>query len=125
MGPQNVINTIRDQNDMVGVPRLGCDENWAFPAAQCNIGAVQSSGTSECRVGRLESHANLDIGGSLNGKMGHFGGAHGDPGDSIGAFTNILAVPQLPPGYDPGRFFLLYLGLYVTLHPFVSLNFSG
>lgn len=57
--------------------------------------------------------------------MGHFGGAHGDPGDSIGAFTNILAVPQLPQGYDPGRFFLLYLGLYVTLNPFVSLNFSG
>jgi hypothetical protein len=57
--------------------------------------------------------------------MGHFGGAHGDPGDSSGAFSNILAVPQLPAGYDPGRFFLLYLGVYVTLRSFASFTFSG
>ncbi|TEB23703.1 hypothetical protein FA13DRAFT_1797886 [Coprinellus micaceus] len=109
MGPEQVVQTIRDQTDLVGMPRLGSDNNCVFPAAQCNIGVAQAAGE----------------GVSLGGEMGHFGGAHGDPGDSSGAFSNILAVPQLPAGYDPGRFFLLYLGVYVTLRSFASFTFSG
>lgn len=57
--------------------------------------------------------------------MGHFGDAHGDAGDAVGFFTCLLALPQLPAGYHPGNFFILYLGVYATLDPFVTLNFSG
>ncbi|TEB14402.1 hypothetical protein FA13DRAFT_1721558 [Coprinellus micaceus] len=74
MGPEQVVQTIRDQTDLVGMPRLGSDNNCVFPAAQCNIGVAQAAGEA---------------------------------------------------GYDPGRFFLLYLGVYVTLRSFASFTFSG
>ncbi|KAJ3515080.1 hypothetical protein NMY22_g14544 [Coprinellus aureogranulatus] len=108
-GPSKIIETLKDQTDLASVPHIGCDENWAFPSMQCNIAAAK----------RAESDA------ELGGEMGHFGDAHGDPGDAKGFFTTLLANPQLPAGYDPGRFFLLYLGAYTTLEPYKCLNFSG
>lgn len=54
-----------------------------------------------------------------------FGGAHIDQNDSPGHFTNMIAMLDLPLGSDPGRFFIVYPGVFCTLHNFVSVNFSG
>jgi hypothetical protein len=57
--------------------------------------------------------------------MGQFGGEHQDNKDNAGYYTHIVAVSDLPESYDPGRFFILYPGVFVTLENFASLDFSG
>lgn len=54
-----------------------------------------------------------------------FGGAHIDELDSPRHFTNMLSLSDLPPGTDPGRFFIVYPGVFCTLDNFVAMNFSG
>lgn len=54
-----------------------------------------------------------------------FGGAHIDQLDSPGHFTNMIALSDLPEGCDPGRFFIVYPGVFCTLQNFVAVNFSG
>lgn len=54
-----------------------------------------------------------------------FGGAHIDENDAPGHFTNMISLSDLPAGWDPGRFFVVYPGVFCTLNNFVSANFSG
>jgi hypothetical protein len=37
----------------------------------------------------------------------------------------MISISDLPPTYDPGRFFILYPGLYITLANFATMHFSG
>lgn len=57
--------------------------------------------------------------------MGSFGDSHGDRGDCQGFFTSMISNSDLPKGYDPGRFFCLFLGVYVVLHKHSTFTFSG
>lgn len=45
--------------------------------------------------------------------------------DSPPHFTNMTCASDLPPGFDPGRFYILYPGLFYELGDFVSICFSG
>lgn len=54
-----------------------------------------------------------------------FGGAHIDQLDSPGHYTNMIALSDLPEEADPGRFYIVYPGIFCTLANFVSVNFSG
>lgn len=54
-----------------------------------------------------------------------FGAAHIDQLDSPGHFTNMVALSDLPVGCDPGRFYIVYPGIFCTLDNFVAVNFSG
>lgn len=42
-----IIETLKAQTDLVGMPRIGSDDNWAFPSVQCNIAAAKVSESSE------------------------------------------------------------------------------
>ncbi|RXW13663.1 hypothetical protein EST38_g12190 [Candolleomyces aberdarensis] len=108
-GPSEVLDIIKGQTNVIGMPRIGYEGNWAFPAVQVNLAAANA----------------WETGASLEGVMGAFGAPHGDDKDAEGCFSNLFAFPQLPPGYDPGRFFLLWLGVYITLDQWTTLNFSG
>jgi len=57
--------------------------------------------------------------------MGDFGGEHSDIGDNAAYYTHMTAVSDLPDDYDPGRFFILYPGVFITLSNFACINFSG
>lgn len=57
--------------------------------------------------------------------MGDFGVEHGDSGDNASYFSHMSALSDLPDGYDPGRFFILYPGVFITLSNFASITFSG
>lgn len=57
--------------------------------------------------------------------MGAFGGKHRDKGDNSAYFTHMAAISDLPSSYDPGRFFIIYPGVFVTLSNFISVDFSG
>ena len=59
--------------------------------------------------------------------MGYFGGEHEDTNDSAVSFSVMIVLSDIPeePGWDPGRFHLLSLGLYFVLDPFAVIFFTG
>ncbi|KAH6886516.1 hypothetical protein BKA70DRAFT_1444399 [Coprinopsis sp. MPI-PUGE-AT-0042] len=103
----SIQDTIRERSEMLGLPHIGSDGNYAYPTIQCNIAAAATSNSG------------------LQKDMGDFGGAHRDDRDSIGHYTNMIANSKLPEGYDPGYFHLLLLGIYVTLQNHIGFNFQG
>lgn len=62
---------------------------------------------------------------SLRKQLGVFGGPHSDKVDNKGRITNVTAYSDLPADYDPGNFYLLYLGIFAVLSPMISVNFCG
>lgn len=68
---------------------------------------------------------------SLRGDMGISGDAHEDIHDSEMSLSNMTVLSDIPEsdnderGYEPGRFHLIGLGIYVQLHAFQSIYFSG
>ena len=65
----------------------------------------------------------------MSTEMGQFGqkNSHIDQKDDPGAETAMLSLVSVPPdkGYEPGRFHLLSMGLYIKLDPFKLMGFSG
>lgn len=57
--------------------------------------------------------------------QGAFGIKHIDKNDALLGYTNLLAASQLLGGEDPGRFFLVGLGVYAKLEGICSIAFSG
>jgi len=57
--------------------------------------------------------------------MGEFGAEHRDKKDNRAYYTSMTSVSDLPEGYDQGRFFILYPGVFTTLSNFATMHFSG
>ena len=62
---------------------------------------------------------------TLEESLGEFGGKHHDTKDSPAHYTNMISILRIPKEYDPGCFFILYPGVFVTLTDFISICFSG
>ena len=54
-----------------------------------------------------------------------FGGKHDDKHDSVLSLSNMTVLSDMPDSYEPGRFHLVGLGVYVQLSTFRSIYFSG
>ncbi len=65
------------------------------------------------------------IAATLKDAMGEFGEKHRDKKDNPAYYTHMTAMSNLPDDYDPGRFFILYPGVFVSLENYKSINFSG
>lgn len=61
----------------------------------------------------------------MRGQLGFFGGSHANKGDNRARFTNVTCNNDHPPDYDPGNFYLLYLGVFIVMDPLMSINFCG
>ena len=57
--------------------------------------------------------------------MGDFGAEHRDVKDNAEYYTCMISVLDLPADFDPGNFFILYPGVFVTLTNFATMHFSG
>lgn len=59
--------------------------------------------------------------------MGYFGGPHIDMKDSVGSFSVMASLCDLPKGkgWEPGRFHLLAVGVYFVLDEFALIYFTG
>ena len=53
------------------------------------------------------------MGGTLDDALGDFGCEHCDKKDNPVYYTCMESISDLPPGYDPGRFFILYPGVFI------------
>lgn len=61
----------------------------------------------------------------MSESIGTAGEDHIDREDQPGYYTHVISASELPYGSDPGRFFVLYPGVYVTNSLFSSCCFSG
>lgn len=57
--------------------------------------------------------------------LGFFGGEHRDEHDSRVGFTCMSVFSDIPKDFDPGRFHILSLGVYVRLYNFRCTYFCG
>ncbi|KAF6744864.1 hypothetical protein DFP72DRAFT_1078071 [Ephemerocybe angulata] len=104
--PQSLRDKIRERSEIFGLPRIGHSGNYAYHTIQCNISAAKN--------GALLMH-----------QLGTVGGAHFDNHDSPGHYSNMVTHCDLPPGWHPGYFHLLALGVFVILENGLGFNFQG
>ncbi|KAF8972601.1 hypothetical protein BDZ97DRAFT_1913105 [Flammula alnicola] len=108
-GPEEIMEHLDINAELLNIPSVGVNGNSAFAAAQLNLAPTRPSTSVE----------------TLQDSMGSAGEAHVDSDDSPGHYSHMAAVSDLPEGFDPGRFFVLYPGVFITLDPFSSVCFSG
>ncbi|KDR65409.1 hypothetical protein GALMADRAFT_148722 [Galerina marginata CBS 339.88] len=108
-GPMEIMEHIDINANILNVPSIGSNGNTAFAAAQLNLAPTRRVNSDE----------------TLGESMGTAGEEHIDYDDSHGHYTHMSALSDLPDTFDPGRFFVLYPGVFVTLSTFSSVCFSG
>ncbi|KAI0693169.1 hypothetical protein BC835DRAFT_1416096 [Cytidiella melzeri] len=108
--PQAPQIALRRWRDMINVPRIGHDDNFYFDAFQLNL-APASATHSQATLAKL---------------MGaRFGAPHRDQGDSPFHLSSMTVLSDLPSDYDPGRFYVLAIGVFVELTPLLNVYFCG
>ncbi|KAJ3928914.1 MAG: hypothetical protein NXY57DRAFT_964082 [Lentinula lateritia] len=100
---------LENNAELHNVPRIGTDDNVCFTGVQYNVAKPQPE---EDKPTCIET-------------LFFFGGVHIDKADSNGGRTKILSAPDLPEGWEGGRFHLVEFGLYVELDGLIIANFSG
>ena len=55
--------------------------------------------------------------------LGYFGGERQDTKNNSAYFTHMVAISDFPEGYDPGCFFILFLGVFISLKILPRLTF--
>jgi hypothetical protein len=61
-GPADAWDVLELQADLINSPRLGVDENFAFPAMQFNVAAGQKEGKGSLSTLACDAGAELDRG---------------------------------------------------------------
>ncbi|KAI0744320.1 hypothetical protein C8Q80DRAFT_1272880 [Daedaleopsis nitida] len=111
VAPHEISDALKLQADVTNLPRIGFDNNYAFPTMQLNLAPVQRADT------QASSRMQKDL--------GNFGGKHLDHNDSEGGYTSMITYSDLAEDDDPGYFIVLDLGIAVLLEGLVVINFCG
>ncbi|THH11569.1 hypothetical protein EW146_g7993 [Bondarzewia mesenterica] len=107
--PSEFAERMKMQVDLINVPTIGPPDNFYWNNLQLNLANAVAK----------------DNAASLKSQLGFFGSDHLDRHDDPGGLTCAIWFSQLPLGYDPGRFHLLELGVFVKLQNIGSLYFCG
>ena len=110
--------------EAISLPRVGTLANCMFPSGQVNFSKPRARGTGEKVIIFPGRHLSV-IAKSMKLENGKSGDAHMDETDAPAAFSFAIADPDVPDGYDQGRFHFLSLGTYVAFDGFTAWGFSG
>ncbi|KAL0070376.1 hypothetical protein AAF712_002567 [Marasmius tenuissimus] len=123
-----VLETINNYTDALNLPRLGNPENGAYPGFQVNPANAVSYDSSTTALLSYEL-CHLLIGNLANtlatDMNPRFGDPHKDEQDASGALSGVCSIPDVPEGYEAGRFHLLEDGVFIELDGVKFANFSG
>ncbi|RDB26597.1 hypothetical protein Hypma_005591 [Hypsizygus marmoreus] len=98
--------------ELTNMPRIGHQENYAFPTSQVNLARPVT-------WNKRNSDGLVDLG-AFGVTEGHW-----DNLDDAGALTCMIALSLLSKGCQPGRFNLLGLGFYAITYLLRIFAFSG
>ncbi|KAJ2914453.1 hypothetical protein MD484_g5959, partial [Candolleomyces efflorescens] len=102
--PEGIREVLQSEFERHGGAPLGCEDNFAYHAVQCNLAYA---------------------GKSMEAQMGRYAGIHRDERDCPGHYSNMITCSKLPPNYDPPRMILPGLGLYADMSDFVGFTFQA
>jgi len=125
-GPDELVENLERHADLIDLPCIGTDDNFAFPNMQLNIAPASAVGSGILdlffiwNIFMLNIHADN----SLTSWLGFFGRDHIDVGDHKGTFSCAGVYSSLSPNCDPGYFFLLDIMVCIRLDPGVEICFS-
>ena len=107
--PNDYMQLLEEHAAMVNLPRVGVDENVAFPAVQANIAPAVSSEEALGRESRLYlyitfTYTIITLEKGLESSMGFFGliAGHIDDRDDEGGLTCMISNSRIPEHYEPG-----------------------
>lgn len=128
--PKEYMQLLQEHADLVNLPRIGVDENVAFPAVQANVAPAIALKDALGRhflfhVLRSDIYIMSDKG--LESAMGFFGltAGHTDDGDDEAGLTCMISNSRIPDNYEPGRFHLFDVGIYIIIKPKIASIFNG
>lgn len=128
-GPREIVECLQINQDLLNTPSVGVPGNAFFGSNQLNLAPAERERSSELFIplplAFWISNVLCVSAMTLQSSLGSAGSAHIDPMDSPSHFTNMTCLSDLPPGWDPGRFFVLYPGVFYELGDLVSFCFSG
>ncbi|TFK73104.1 hypothetical protein BDN72DRAFT_246738 [Pluteus cervinus] len=110
--PDYLKDTLKKNAELNNVPSIGVADNHCFPGMQVNF--APAIPFEDCKTQGLQG-------------MGDFGSVdgHRDRGDSPAGMTTMVSCSRLPEDYEPGTFFLLYLGVGFVLITSLVCTFLG
>jgi hypothetical protein len=126
-GLAEILENIKINAELTNVLTMGTVLNVGYTAAQLNVSPAESLTSGKC-IDQMYINCiskALFSENTLTKSLGPFGQSHRDRKDSPGYYSHMIAMSDLPNGYDPGRFFILYPGVFITLDNYSSINFSG
>ncbi|KAI0709813.1 hypothetical protein C8Q76DRAFT_798600 [Earliella scabrosa] len=109
--PAEISMALRRQAEVINLPHIGYEGNYAFPTMQANFAATQSP--DALALSRMQQD------------FGSFGGKHVDEHDSVGGITSMITYSDLADDDHPGYFIVGDLGVAVLLLSFIIINFCG
>lgn len=125
----NLQDCLCNYHELINAPKVGCAENFLWPLWQLNVALAAKA--AEGRFLHLNTpftpYPNTLAEDFLANIMGEFGKAHTDDNNSASSYSGMIVLSDLPvkDGWEPGRFHILALGVYVTFTPFLLIYFPG
>jgi hypothetical protein len=135
--PTKFIEHLELLAEAMNMPQIGIPDNCAYLTMQLNLSStIQRNGCESMDLTLHVYHCKFTIRSfiffiatDMSMEIGHFGQKNGhiDWKDDLGAETSMLSLisVQTDKGYQPGRFHLLSMGLYIKLDPFKLMGFSS
>ena len=123
-GPDSLLDALERQADVLNLPRVGTDDNFAFPTMQVNLSATKHADTNARTALFTLSRPSLTaiiLGDSFKSDLGQFAGKHIDQHDSYGGVTCMTTLSDLDETDQAGYFIVGDLG--VAIGPYAVLTF--
>lgn len=129
-GSDVMVENLRLNAELLGIPQIGCEGNCFFQSVQCNVAVGELAKDFKDDKGNHRTISdvevtNIAIDVGLKKDLGQFGGPHRDQFDADAAVSTVTPLSDLPDDYDKGSFFLCELGFHTYLEDFITVAFSG
>ena len=126
--PSHIRERLQIQHQLMNIDPLGSSETVGCYNDQLNVAPAARHGFGEhtaFMVIYCADYSHHISAGDLHESLGFFGGKHKDQHDSIGGYTCMTAISDLPDDYHAGVFHCLELGIFIVPSDIMILSFSG
>ena len=114
-----LLDALECQADVLNLPRVGTNDNFAFPTMQVNLSATKHADTNAHTALFTLSRPSLTaiiLGDSFKSDLGQFAGKHIDQHDLYGGVMCMTTLSNLDETDQAGHFIISDLGIAIGLY---------
>ena len=118
-GPESLLDALEHQADVLNLPHVGTNNNFAFPTMQVNLSATEYADTNAHMALLTLSHSSLMaiiLGDSFKLDLGQFTGKHIDQHNLYGGVMCMTTLSNLDETDQAGYFIISDLGIAIGLY---------